>query len=152
MSALQDRLRPWHGVLFLAFCLGAGFGVRSTNLGETGVAGGVFVGLAGLMVAFNVHITLGTVWEYVNGHRQADGDLTDPGFLAPFGFAAAVGLVVAAVVAASPPLAAGRTELLVGQVAYAGLFAAFGAFYLGIGVVSLVVNFRVGYEDAQPDS
>jgi hypothetical protein len=137
--------------LFLAFCLGTGFGVRSTNLGETGVAGGVFSILGGLMIALNVHITLGTVWGYVNGHRQADGDLTDPAFLAPFVFAAAVGLVVGAIVTAYPPMAAGRTELLVGQVAYIGLFAAFGAFYIAVGVASLVVNFRAGYEETRPD-
>jgi len=152
VSALQDRLRPWHGVLFITFCLGAGLSVRSMDFGAVGVTGLVFAGLGGLMAVFGVHVTLGTVWGYVDEHRQAGGDLTEPTFLAPFGFAAAVGLVVAGVVAASPPLAAGRTELLVAQVAYAGLFGAFCAFVLGMGVVTAVLNLRAGYEDAQPDS
>jgi len=121
------------------------------DLGTVGVTGVVFAIVAGLMITFGVNITLGTVWGYVDEHRQTGGDLADPVFLAPFALAAVAGVAATVLVTAYPPLAAGRMQLLALQVGYLVFVCAFCAFVLGIGAVAVVTNLRAGYEDAQTE-
>ncbi|WP_313694406.1 hypothetical protein [Halorarum halobium] len=128
--SLQDRVRPWHGLMFAVFLVAAGgFLARE---GVLTYGSGVTAVLYGLLALVVFQFTVGNVWAYAVEYRNAGGAWSDAPFLVPF--------VVAAGSAA--------TVLVATNSLGAAAWTAFWAFVVAAAVVSLVVWLAVGYRDA----
>ena len=149
VPSVDDHIRPWHGLMFAAFCLGAGLAVREVDttagLGPEAVFLPVMQGLLAV-VAFQ--FTVGSVWSYAVEYRNHGGDWTDHTLLAPFALAVFGGLAAVAVgFANSAFTAVGFRDT---AVAVLGTFltGAFWTFVLAAVVVNLAAQALAGYTDA----
>jgi hypothetical protein len=130
---LRDRLRPFHGLVALVFLLGTGASLWRRTGDPTAV--GPFVVLLavteGLLALVLFRFTVGTVWAYVVEYLNAGGSAAGAPVLLPFAAAGAVGV------------AAGF-----GEGVAAGAWAAFWAFVVVAGLVTVGAWVRVGYREA----
>lgn len=138
--ALSDRLRPWHGLMLLAFLFGAGVSIARRGSAGVFALPDLFVPLlAGLFAVVVLQFTVGNVWGYAVEYVNAGGSWTDLPFLAPF----VVGLLTAGAVLLVNP------GQFTAPVFVAALWTGFWGFVAAAGVIAVVVWFLSGYRDGQ---
>lgn len=149
VPSIDDHIRPWHGLMFAAFCLGAGLAAR--DLDTTAGLGpeAVFLpAMQGLLAVVVFQFTVGNVWSYAVEYRNQGGDWTDHTLLAPFVLAGFGGLAAVAAALTGPGfLATGFRDTVV---AVLGTFltGAFWTFVLAVVVVNLAAQVLAGYTNA----
>ena len=128
--SLQDRLRPWHGLMLAVFLVGAGVSlVRDGMITGDTVLFATLTGLFGLVL---FQFTVGNVWAYAVEYRNAGGRWSDLPFLTPFVFGLLWGLV------------AFVTTDSVGAAAW----AAFWGFAVVAALTAVAVWLAVGYRES----
>ena len=128
--SLQDRFRPWHGLLLFVFLAAAGLSLaRAEALTPVAALAATLYGLLALVL---FQFTVGNVWAYAVEYRNTGGAWSDLPFLAPVVFGAGWGVY------------AFSTTSSLGVAAW----AAFWGFAVVAAITAVAVWLVVGYRES----